>query len=234
MRLSICLTKGVVIGCVCAGTLVASACTDGRGAPTSPGASAAVTGLAPTAPANQGAAGRAVAPALSARSGDLHVTKNCSQNTGQPGSFCTITSSNVKAIEVGSRVVYASGGRCHSAGQRCRPRPAGSGQQQGVRPLQTRFCDPCRAVHVLGRDREVHALPSACRGLGPRREELGLGRTIRPKFARLNREELTGTAAREFLTLLLLPRALPAYPCGPYSSSATTCSPSSVSVSVSS
>ena len=66
----------------------------------------AVTGLAPTAPANQGAAGQAVAPALSARSGDLHVTKNCTENTGQPGSFCTITSSNVKAIEVGSRIVY--------------------------------------------------------------------------------------------------------------------------------
>ena len=27
--------------------------------------------------------------------------------TGQPGSFCTITSSNVKAIEVGSKIVYA-------------------------------------------------------------------------------------------------------------------------------
>jgi len=107
MRLSIVLTKGVVIGSVCAGTLVASACTDGRGTPTSPGASTAVTGLALTAPANQGAGGRAVAPALSERSGDLHVTKNCSENTGQPGSFCTITSSNVKAIEVGSRVVYA-------------------------------------------------------------------------------------------------------------------------------
>ena len=106
MRLSIVLTKGVVIGSVCAGTLVASACTDGRGTPTSPGASTAVTGLALTAPANQGAAGQAVAAALSERSGDLHVTKNCSENTGQPGSFCTITSSNVKAIEVGSKVVY--------------------------------------------------------------------------------------------------------------------------------
>ena len=35
------------------------------------------------------------------------MTKECSKYTGLAGSFCTITSSNVKAIEVGSRVVYA-------------------------------------------------------------------------------------------------------------------------------
>jgi hypothetical protein len=35
------------------------------------------------------------------------VTKECTEYTGLAGSFCTITSSNVKAIEVGSRVVYA-------------------------------------------------------------------------------------------------------------------------------
>jgi hypothetical protein len=43
----------------------------------------------------------------SPRSGDLHVTKECSAYTRLAGSFCTITSSNVKAIEVGSRIVYA-------------------------------------------------------------------------------------------------------------------------------
>ena len=43
-----------------------------------------------------------------ARSGALHVTKECSQYTGLAGGFCTITSSNLKQIEVGSRVVYAS------------------------------------------------------------------------------------------------------------------------------
>jgi hypothetical protein len=42
------------------------------------------------------------------RSGTLHVTKECSQYTGAAGSFCTITSSNLNAIKVGSRVVYAS------------------------------------------------------------------------------------------------------------------------------
>jgi hypothetical protein len=41
------------------------------------------------------------------RSGALHVTKECSEYTGQAGSFCTITSSNLGAIDVGSKVIYA-------------------------------------------------------------------------------------------------------------------------------
>ena len=40
------------------------------------------------------------------RSGALHVTKECSQYTRLAGGFCTITSSNLEAIEVGTRVVY--------------------------------------------------------------------------------------------------------------------------------
>jgi hypothetical protein len=50
----------------------------------------------------------AVPGSASPRSGALHVTKNCSHYTGAAGSFCTITSSNLNAIKVGSRVVYAS------------------------------------------------------------------------------------------------------------------------------
>lgn len=44
----------------------------------------------------------------SPRSGELHVTKNCRDYHGAAGEFCTITSSNLNAIKVGSRVVYAS------------------------------------------------------------------------------------------------------------------------------
>jgi hypothetical protein len=44
--------------------------------------------------------------ASSARSGEVHVTKECSQYTGLAGSFCTITKSNVAAIKVGSKVFY--------------------------------------------------------------------------------------------------------------------------------
>jgi hypothetical protein len=49
----------------------------------------------------------AASPAASSRSGALHVTKECSAYTGLVGSYCTITSSSLKAIKVGSRVVYA-------------------------------------------------------------------------------------------------------------------------------
>ena len=92
MKFTIVLTmKRVANGCLCAGVLAVVGCADGRGVPTSPSATAAVSGLAATAP----------------RSGDLHVTKECSAYTGAAGAFCTITSSNVKEIEVGSRIVYA-------------------------------------------------------------------------------------------------------------------------------
>ena len=71
------------------GALAAVGCADGPGVPTSPSA-ASVSGLS-------------AAP----RSGDLHVTKECTEYTGLAGGFCTISSSNIKAIEVGTKVVYA-------------------------------------------------------------------------------------------------------------------------------
>jgi hypothetical protein len=45
--------------------------------------------------------GVATVSAQSDRSGVLHVTKNCSAFTLTPGSFCTITSSNLAEIKVG-------------------------------------------------------------------------------------------------------------------------------------
>jgi hypothetical protein len=53
-----------------------------------------------------GLLGPGAAAADSPRSGALHVTKECSQYTGQAGSFCTITSSTLKAIDGGSKVIY--------------------------------------------------------------------------------------------------------------------------------
>ena len=41
------------------------------------------------------------------QTGTLHMTKECSEYTGEAGSFCTISSSNFDAIPVGSKVVYA-------------------------------------------------------------------------------------------------------------------------------
>jgi hypothetical protein len=48
-----------------------------------------------------------LASSASPRSGELHVTKDCRSYAGQPGDSCTITSSNLDAIEVHSTVVYA-------------------------------------------------------------------------------------------------------------------------------
>jgi hypothetical protein len=50
--------------------------------------------------------GAASVSAQSARNGQLHATKECSQNKGAAGDFCTITSSDLAEIAVGSKVFY--------------------------------------------------------------------------------------------------------------------------------
>ena len=89
--------KLAVIVCLCSVALAVVGCADGRGGPTGPSATAAVSGLGATAASSSAAV----------RSGDLHILKECSEYHGLAGQFCTITSSNIKEIEVGSRVVYA-------------------------------------------------------------------------------------------------------------------------------
>jgi hypothetical protein len=94
----------LAIGCVCA-ALAAAGCAGGSVNPVSPSASPARSSLAAAGPGPVGSHVSASFP----RSGNLHVTKTCppSTYTGAAGDFCTITSSNVPEIEVGSRVVYA-------------------------------------------------------------------------------------------------------------------------------
>ena len=89
--------------------LAGVACAD-RPGPTSPSATAPVSSLAATAPGDEGTAQQADAQALSAsstRSGAFHVTKECSTYTGPAGDHCTVIASDLKAIEVGTRFVYA-------------------------------------------------------------------------------------------------------------------------------
>jgi hypothetical protein len=74
------------IGCLVV-AVAAAACADGRGVLTGPSAAAADSSLS-----------------ASARSGDIRVEKECSQF--ESGAFCTITSSNVKAVEIGSKILY--------------------------------------------------------------------------------------------------------------------------------
>lgn len=90
-------TKRVVLACSCAAVLTVVACAGG---PTSPSASTTVSGSARTASGM-------LASSVSARSGDLHVTKDCSSYAGKAGDICTIKSSNIDAIEVDSTVTYA-------------------------------------------------------------------------------------------------------------------------------
>jgi hypothetical protein len=94
MRFSSLFAQLVAAGLMCAGALAASACADGPAGLTGPSASATGNGISALS---------ASAP----RSGDLHVTKECSDYHGAAGEFCTITSSNVQAIEKDSRVIYA-------------------------------------------------------------------------------------------------------------------------------
>ena len=90
MRLA---TQRVFVACFCATGLAAVGCADGSVNPVSPTGSPVISNPA--------------ASASVARSGDLHVTKECSAYTGAAGDVCTITSSTVKEIAVGSTVVYA-------------------------------------------------------------------------------------------------------------------------------
>ena len=96
-------TPRVVVACICAAALAAVGCADGSVNPVSPSARPAVSSLAATG------SGTVASPVSASfpRSGELHVTKECSTWAGQAGDVCTITSSNLDAIEVGSRVVYA-------------------------------------------------------------------------------------------------------------------------------
>jgi len=50
--------------------------------------------------------GAASVSASDARNGVLHVTKECPAFTGAAGDYCTITSSNLDAIAVGSKIFY--------------------------------------------------------------------------------------------------------------------------------
>ena len=65
----------------------------------------------PTAPPAASTVALSEAPSLSKsspRRGVLHATKACPDYHGNAGEFCSITSSNLGEIEVGSKIYYAS------------------------------------------------------------------------------------------------------------------------------
>ena len=69
----------------------------------------ACSGKDATAPSGKLAPAAANADRESARSGDLIAVKNCEGYTGLAGQSCTLTSTNLKQIPAGTKVVYASG-----------------------------------------------------------------------------------------------------------------------------
>ena len=66
------------------------------------------------------------------RSGELLVTKECSQYSGIASGFCTIPGSNLNAIDRGMKVVYTDAAGHQRVEQR--PRARGPGQQRCQRP----------------------------------------------------------------------------------------------------
>jgi len=106
MERRILLARLVTVGCLCAGTLIAVACSmDSASSPTRPSA-----GVGTTAPVTARIVQQVGASSLTpsaARSGELHITKECSQYNRTAGSFCTIVSSSLDAIEAGSRITYS-------------------------------------------------------------------------------------------------------------------------------
>ena len=98
--------RTVALGALCVGALAHMACADSGASPTSPSSSPSLSGLAATAASGVRTSGEAVATTLAARSGPLELTKECSEYFGLAGQFCTVTSSSVDAIEVGSKIIY--------------------------------------------------------------------------------------------------------------------------------
>ena len=86
---------GAVFG---AAALAATACAGGSPLPTSP------SGTSVAAVAAESADG-ATFGTTAARDGELSILKECSEFSGEDGTFCTITSSSLAAIEAGTRVV---------------------------------------------------------------------------------------------------------------------------------
>ena len=132
---------------------------------------AALALLAPSAAAASGG---------SSHSRALHITKECSEYTRLAGGFCTITSSNLAAIPVGSKVVYEQAlGVDHGARDGHHPRSSGPGRR-GVRPRSPRSRGRARRGHLHGRDREahrVHRLGGRHAPGGRRSAGTGTGRT---------------------------------------------------------
>jgi hypothetical protein len=81
-----------------AAVIVISACAGEGSPPTGPSTSATIS-------ANSNGASPSFSTS-SSRRGELHLIKECPAYTGEAGSYCTITKSNLKEVPAGTKVVY--------------------------------------------------------------------------------------------------------------------------------
>ena len=124
----------------------------------------------------------------SERGRELHVTKECSEWTGAAGDFCTITSSNLARIKVGSRVYYdqAAGIPAGLLDSNV-VLDAGNGNR-AVGRCTSGFGHWSRTLHVLGRNRPVRRVQCPCTCLpADGRSQLALGRDVQLQSGRLSR-----------------------------------------------
>ena len=151
----------------------------------------------------------ALASAAGPRSGDLHATKNCRGFTGDPGSYCVITSSNLPQIEVGTRINYLQPPLLLTpGGTDVILDPPGPGNNTGLRQLLTRG----GPLHLLGRHRQVRTLPGERRGHAARRLRLGVGRDLQLQSDGLNLYGADGTEGSGMQAFPTRSRA-PSRPC---------------------
>ena len=124
----------------------------------------------------------------------FHLTKECPPSTmqGEIGDYCTVTSSNVPAIRVGTKIFYAQAAGLTSLDSDV-ILYVGPWQNRD-RSLRTRFCDRRRAVHAVGRNQDARRHPCSCRRLVPGRDRLGLGRDVPVQRRRL---EASDSGARD-------------------------------------
>jgi hypothetical protein len=154
-------------------------------------ASVVTSACSDSAAPNQSAPG----DASFARSGALHVTKECSQYTRLAGGFCTITSSNLKQIEVGTRVVYAVASGPTVLNSDVTLDPPGPGNNAAFGHVVLDLVARQGEVTIsggTGKFTHLHA-SVAVSHLG--RAQLGLGRDVQLQSARLSRGRLPASTS---------------------------------------
>jgi hypothetical protein len=85
-----------------------------------------------------------------ARSGEFHATKNCIDFHRKAGEFCTITSSNLKEIPVGTKVYYLSDAGVTALDSKITLDPPGPGNNRASGHVFLSFTTFTGRVDIIG------------------------------------------------------------------------------------